>query len=526
MQKVLLQRFPRSIPKKEEEVKKKEVAQQQILDENRERNVGIVLNFLRLPIQQIQASVLSFDELTLGEEYVSALAKILPTANDIDSIKRAEKRTPDKKWSVKDIQELSLPVRFFLMTLNIPQFNRRISAWNLKYEFDTRVNDFRSKLEVVYEAVECVLTATKLPVILSYVLAIVNFLNEGTRCENAKGFPISQLAAIINLRYTEGKGTLLDYLVEMIREKNPSLRDFPSEFLDAVDKARDVDVGSINQELKALRSRLQDSVKLVRMLADDKRWSGVMGRFIYKALPSLEETEHFSKTLNVKIDKLYVFMCEEKSKTSLSEIFRMLSVFAKRFTQEHERQVERQERLDRMTEKGEVKKDVPKTRNIKTNAANVKPLSDVMSEDSRNSKNSTSTKNSAKPTTTAVAPKTLAHPAGRGLSAEKRPASASGKKTASPKVVSSTQLPVTVRRTSTSNPVSPSSAKGSRRPSGNPTTTTTNKAASPTASKPVSRGGSAISPGGKKSPSKIAASTMKPVSPRKSSLPSANKPSS
>ncbi|KAG5508226.1 hypothetical protein JKF63_05482 [Porcisia hertigi] len=344
----LLALFPKAEPKRvaEEGAGGRE---QQILEPNRDRNVGIVLKYIRLPIQQIEASVRTFDTLTLGEERISGLLKIIPTAEDFEAIARAQKEH-GAPWKRVEEQQLPTTVRFFLMTRRIDHYAERIHAWSLRHELSGRLEYLEQKLEKADKAIDAIFASPSLPDLLYLLLEVSNFLNAGSRFQGAKGFPITQLPQIINFKTTDGTGTLLQYVAEMLTTVSPHLQEISSELMPAVDEGRDIDIPSIAQELKKLRGRLQKCKLLIEHLKNDVRWTNVLGKFIYRSLPVLERNEKFVESINCKAERLRDFLCEKKETFSLNEVLRVLASFCKRYDQEREKQRLRQERQDRMAE--------------------------------------------------------------------------------------------------------------------------------------------------------------------------------
>lgn len=339
--------FPKSAPKKVTEAEETANKVLQILDPNRERNVGIVLKFIRLPVQQIEASVRTFDTLTMGEEHIAGLLKVIPTPEDMEAIGRARK-DHGGPWTKEEEQNLSPAVRFFLMTEHIDHYAERIHAWSLKFELQGRIDYLEEKLQKALDAEDAVFHSTHLPDMLYFLLEVSNFLNTGSRFQGAKGFPITQLPHIMDFKTTDGKSTLLQYVVETLDRVNPSLHEVTNELMPAVDQGKDIDVPSIHVELKKLRGRLQKCKQLIEHLSNDRRWTNVLGKFIYKSLPELERVEKILESVEAKTERLQEFLCEKKETFSLNEVLRILSNFCKRYAQEREKQDLRRERQARM----------------------------------------------------------------------------------------------------------------------------------------------------------------------------------
>uniref|UniRef100_A0A0A9WDN5 FH2 domain-containing protein n=1 Tax=Lygus hesperus TaxID=30085 RepID=A0A0A9WDN5_LYGHE len=106
---------------------------------------------------------------------------------------------------------------------------------------------------------------------LIFLLHVCNFLNTGSRFQNAHGFPITQLPQIINFRCTHGKGTLLEYVVRAVELQHKGIHNFARELMPFIELGRDIDIAGIEQELRKLHARLQECASLVRTLEHDKK---------------------------------------------------------------------------------------------------------------------------------------------------------------------------------------------------------------------------------------------------------------
>ncbi|KPA76218.1 putative formin [Leptomonas pyrrhocoris] len=337
--------------------------------------VNVMLKIINLPIQQIEASIRTFDTLTLGEERVALLKENIPKAEEIEEINRARK-AHGKPWSRTEQQELPMAVRFILMTQTIDHYAERIHAWSLKYKLHGDLEDLEQKLAKVNRAIDAIFDSRSLPDMLYFLLEVSNFLNKGSRFQDAKGFPITQLPQIMDFKTTDGKSTLLSYVAESLSSmeaSNPSqagMLHISDELMPMVEAGREIDVPSIEQELKKLRGRLQKCKLLIRELKNDSRWTTVLGKFIIRALPELERVEKLAETIDGKMERLCTFLCEKKETFSLNEVLRTLTMFCKRFDQEQEKMQLRKGRLAReeahaqLTQETIAKSSAPRRRRL------------------------------------------------------------------------------------------------------------------------------------------------------------------
>ena len=134
------------------------------------QNVGITLAKIRLPAKDIMKAVLDLDDSILTLDKLTALRNIVPSSDDIVAVKEYK---GDKKL-------LGKVESFFLETLTISNYASRLDALIYKQRFENEHNLLESSLELINVASNVVLQSKSLRRILEVVLAIGNYLNEGT----------------------------------------------------------------------------------------------------------------------------------------------------------------------------------------------------------------------------------------------------------------------------------------------------------------------------------------------------------
>ncbi|CBH11186.1 formin, putative [Trypanosoma brucei gambiense DAL972] len=300
-----------------------------IVSTDREKNVGVVLRVLRLPVSTIEECVRSFDDDTLSEECVASLAKVIPTK---------EERRLVESWVNQDpaveackLHRLSTVSQFFVMCVSVDLYAERIECWNMRNEFNCRVEDLEQKLKRAHDGIRAALDTKRLPRVLQYILAIGNFLNAGSRYEDAKGFSISQLDQIIQFPTTDRKRTLLEHAVMVVERCEPDLHRFTQELLPKVEYAGGFDTVGVTSEIRYLRERLEKCVTLVHTIAEDKPWTSKLDPFLRSALPAMERIEQHHSDLEAVSEELAIFFCEDPKTFPMNKVMRCLSSFAKRY---------------------------------------------------------------------------------------------------------------------------------------------------------------------------------------------------
>ena len=303
---------------------------QTILDSNREKNVGIVLQFIRLPIDSIRRSVLSFDELTITADILQGLLSILPTAEDLKAI---------APFVSKPQEGFSPPVRYFIMTTQIPKFEQRLRAWLTKFEFSSDVTAIRKNISTYTVAADCLLNSHHLPYVLQSILAVGNHLNAGTAFNEAKGFRISDLEKVVSLKTSDNRGTMLRYVVDLISRKKPEVHDVTLELCPLHSTAH-LDLTQISVDVKELRQRLTVCGSVMRSQSDDATVSAVLGGFMSKALPVLDELEGEHKAMLEKLASVVEYFGEDAECCDARELITSVASFVKAYEAELRQQTQ------------------------------------------------------------------------------------------------------------------------------------------------------------------------------------------
>ena len=310
-----------------------------IIDGRRDRNVGIVLQFIRLPIDTIRRSVLTFDELTIDEEVLSGLLSVCPTPEDEKAV---------RPWASRSAQEQSTfspTVRYFIMSLAIPNYQMRLACWQTKLQFRALATDLETRFTRLQSAGQCVTHSETFPIVLKYILAMGNLLNEGTSFRGAKAFRLTDLPKLSALKTADGSMTLFSYLVKVVHEKQPAVAaQFPSEF-SPLHGIVAFDIPAMQNEVKELKSRLSVCSNLVRKSSSagggdangggmgglDAAVTTVIGRFVADADEQMERLQDLQRTSLAAVDAIVPYVGEDAKKLSAMEIIKILSQFAKDF---------------------------------------------------------------------------------------------------------------------------------------------------------------------------------------------------
>ena len=83
-------------------------------------------------------------------------------------------------------------------------------------KFDIVYEDISAKISIILEASKEVRTSKKFQTILKIILALGNYLNQGSSKGHAKGFKLSSLKTICDTKSSTNKNfTLLHYIIQV-----------------------------------------------------------------------------------------------------------------------------------------------------------------------------------------------------------------------------------------------------------------------------------------------------------------------
>ena len=162
-----------------------------VLDPTRERNVGIVLQFLRRSASQIRDAVLELDDETLVEENIAALLSIFPSAEEQKTVLTAIRGTGGAKpTSIKGngceeeeeevlLQGRSAAVKFFYMCASegTLRLDVRMRCWLTMVRFKANRLSVAERLDALHTATRDVTQSAALREVLRLLLLCGNELN-------------------------------------------------------------------------------------------------------------------------------------------------------------------------------------------------------------------------------------------------------------------------------------------------------------------------------------------------------------
>ncbi|KAJ0395533.1 hypothetical protein ATCC90586_006759 [Pythium insidiosum] len=219
-----------------------------LIDVKRANNIGIMLARFRLPYAKIRDAVLEVDKELLSIEKVSALLQFAPEDAELEAVKAYS----------GDPRLLGDAEQYFREMLCVPRLPTRLQAIHATWQFDTYVEEQQRLMDSVRNACRELKECKRLREIFRVVLSLGNALNDGTARGGAKGFRLSILLKLNQVKASDNSMTLLNYVAQLLRKKDPSILSFDEE-LPSIESASRVTM----QVLKAGESAVRKAATLI-----------------------------------------------------------------------------------------------------------------------------------------------------------------------------------------------------------------------------------------------------------------------
>ncbi|XP_059655448.1 formin-like protein 1 [Cornus florida] len=208
-----------------------------VLDPKKSQNIAILLRALNVTIDEVCEALLEGNADTLGTELLESLLKMAPTKEEERKLKEFKDESPFK---------LGPAEKFLRAVLDIPFAFKRVDAMLYIANFDSEVEYLKRSFETLETACEELRNSRMFMKLLEAVLKTGNRMNVGTNRGDAHAFKLDTLLKLVDVKGTDGRTTLLHFVVqEIIRvegsrlsgaDQNPVAEEnHPSSFRDDVE---------------------------------------------------------------------------------------------------------------------------------------------------------------------------------------------------------------------------------------------------------------------------------------------------
>ncbi|KAL6952902.1 hypothetical protein U1Q18_043378 [Sarracenia purpurea var. burkii] len=177
-----------------------------VLDPKKSQNIAILLRALNVTREEVSEALLDGNPEGLGTELLETLVKMAPT-------KEEEIKLRDYKG---DVSKLGTAERFLKTVLDVPFAFKRVEAMLYRANFDAEVKYLRKSFQTLEAASEELKNSRLFLKLLEAVLRTGNRMNVGTNRGDATAFKLDTLLKLVDIKGTDGKTTLLHFVVQEI----------------------------------------------------------------------------------------------------------------------------------------------------------------------------------------------------------------------------------------------------------------------------------------------------------------------
>ncbi|XP_042514541.1 formin-like protein 1 [Macadamia integrifolia] len=178
-----------------------------VLDPKKSQNIAILLRALNVTIEEVCEGLWEGNADTLGTELLESLLKMAPT-------KEEERKL--KEYRVDSPYKLGPAEKFLKALLDIPFAFKKVDAMLYIANFDSEVEYLKKSFETLEAACEELRNSRMFLKLLEAVLKTGNRMNVGTNRGDAHAFKLDTLLKLVDVKGTDGKTTLLHFVVQEI----------------------------------------------------------------------------------------------------------------------------------------------------------------------------------------------------------------------------------------------------------------------------------------------------------------------
>ncbi|XP_048402593.1 FH1/FH2 domain-containing protein 1 isoform X2 [Stegostoma tigrinum] len=224
-----------------------------VLDPKRSNAINIGLTVLP-PVHIIKNAILNFDEYAINKEGIEKILTMVPTEEEKQKIQEAQLANPDIPLGTAE--------QFLLTLSSINGITARLQLWAFKLDYEFMEKEIAEPLFDLKHGMEQLAKNKTFKCLLATLLAIGNFLNNSS----AKGFELSYLEKVSEVKDTLQRQSLLYHMCNLVVEKFPDTTDVYSEIA-AITRSAKVDFDQLAESLVQLERKCKASWDHLKVIA-------------------------------------------------------------------------------------------------------------------------------------------------------------------------------------------------------------------------------------------------------------------
>ncbi|MCI4387614.1 hypothetical protein PGIGA_G00076260 [Pangasianodon gigas] len=215
-------------------------------------NFNIFLKSFPVQPKELKDKLFIVDEREggLSDEHIASLRRYVPTPDDIEMYKSYK----------GDVSELHMVDQYMMELCNIPYLSTRLDLLLTLRELPISIEDLTPLINQKIVMCRQLWGCESFVSVLEYLLTIGNYLNQHAGKEKAKGFRLSSLTKLSQLRGNEKLFTLLHALVEQIMLHEPRLATFFQE-LTEFETVPGASIKGLTAEVDVVKNELQKVIQ-------------------------------------------------------------------------------------------------------------------------------------------------------------------------------------------------------------------------------------------------------------------------
>ncbi|CAM4620612.1 unnamed protein product [Lepidochelys olivacea] len=235
-----------------------------VLDPKRSNAINIGLTVLP-PTHIIKTAILSFDEFAINKEGIEKILSMVPTDEEKQKIQEAQLTNPDVP--------LGSAEQFLLTLSSISELTARLQLWAFKLDYESMEQEIAEPLFDLKLGMEQLAKNQTFRCILATLLAMGNVLNGS----QSRGFELSYLEKVSEVKDTVHRQSLLHHLCHMVVERFPQTSDLYSEIA-AITRSAKVDFDELAESLNQLERRCKASWDSLKAIAKHETKPGLKSK--------------------------------------------------------------------------------------------------------------------------------------------------------------------------------------------------------------------------------------------------------
>lgn len=305
-----------------------------VIDNRRATNLQILLANLKknkLTNEKLEKIILNMDTKDELPRYmIEQLLRFVPTTEEENLLKENK----------SEFINLAEPDKFLFDMSTIFHYKEKLEILYFIKKYNESFKELKSKMMNVTDCCNSLLINKNIPTLLNIVLCFGNFMNQGHANGTVKGFSISNLNKLIDIKSSNDSSyTLLHYLVDTIQKKIPRLMNIFSE-LESVRQASNINIEGLQNDWKSMETGFNVLLKELtehklnrEKLKETDQFINVIEKFQYECFEEIRDLKSMYSILESHTAETLRYYGEDHKKNKFEEFLATWNKFLNLFNE-------------------------------------------------------------------------------------------------------------------------------------------------------------------------------------------------